>query len=882
MLLKKALSLVVLTALLLTAIPTTVAQNTISLTLSVPTLWEDALTPELLAEFEAQYPGVQIHVVFSQTNFFAFGGGGTEDITTSLESTGEFVSTADVLYIDSSDLTVTSTLADYYLDLAPLVNSDPTLDIADFIPAVWQSYQWDQGIWALPLSTDAVILTYDPVAFDMAGLAYPNERWTIDDFAYAARQLTAYNNDGSVAVPGFSTNSGGNNTALFLRSLLSAPLFDSNFIPNPPTFADPQLSYILDIWVELLNEGVVTTTAIGGSNRDEIPLRVEGVNGYSVRFNDADERQAVLLPGGTAGLNTQGFAVSSGTLYPEIAYALAKFLTTLPELANNQFSVAPARQSLSGTSATQQQGGLGGGQRFGSIPASIQPVIDQALMVGMPISEIRYADYLNSAISEMQTSGLDGLSALQKVEAQAIEDMQTANNHEAIVTIIPPTNIVVESGQIALNVGLNTGLGGRLRGQLSNQNEWDQLNADFVAVDPQVGYVNLETTNETDLAVLADTYDCFILPSNAVQGANVSMLLNLDPLLDTDFNFDRNDIVGNTLTQLQQDNKVWALPLAMQPQMLQFDPEAFAQAGVPAPVGGWTIDQFTDALRMLKLSPDDPAPFLPNDPSGSYMMMLIAAFGGLPIDYRTDPPTLNFTNPASMNAIQQALDLAVDGYIEYSPLSVSTAGGFASGISDTEYAITTDTLSRFNVRGSGLISQRDVPLLTITYPQGNTFGAIAYETITGYISATAENPEACYAYLSTVAQNPQLFDGMPARRSLISDPGVIASQGVDIVEVYNQLDLLMQDSNTIIFPTFTTGRGAVTTLATEYWLKQAFDNYVLYGTDLEIELMEAEQITVAYLECTAQIPTPDDAEFSLFLEMQQCATSVDPNFTLGN
>jgi ABC-type glycerol-3-phosphate transport system substrate-binding protein len=85
------------------------------------------------------------------------------------------VSTADVIYVDASSLTAEATQAGYFLDLMPLVMNDPGINAADFIPAAWQSFQWDNGFWALPLSTDAVILTYDPAAFDEAGLAYPNE-----------------------------------------------------------------------------------------------------------------------------------------------------------------------------------------------------------------------------------------------------------------------------------------------------------------------------------------------------------------------------------------------------------------------------------------------------------------------------------------------------------------------------------------------------------------------------------------------------------------------------------------------------------------------------------------------------------------------------------
>jgi hypothetical protein len=388
------------------------------------------------------------------------------------------------------------------------------------------------------------------------------------------------------------------------------------------------------------------------------------------------------------------------------------------------------------------------------------------------------------------------------------------------------------------------------------------------------------------LDTLAEQYDCFILSSNQVAGNDVSSLLNLDPLMDTDYTFDRNDLVGNILSQLQQDNKTWALPIAISPQMLSYDREIFAQAGVPEPIGGWTVEQFVDALQMLYAYSDETAPFVPMDPSGSYLMMLIAAFGGLPIDYRTSPPTLNFTDPTTVDAIRQVLDLITSGYIEYTDTSgqqVITIGG------DTQYPITTDFLNIFNFGPPGAGSPdgatTEDTTSSISYPQGSQFGVISYEITTGYISANAQNPEACYRWLSTVAQNPQLFDGMPARRSLLNSPEIIATQGEALVEVYNQFDTLMQNPNTIVFPTFGRGRGSVSNLLTQYWLNQAFSNYI-EGADLEVELEEAQRITTAYQECVALIPSPESdvqsQDFGFFQQVQDCATSADPNFSLGN
>jgi ABC-type glycerol-3-phosphate transport system substrate-binding protein len=883
------------------------AEDDITITLSVPSLWENTLTPDLLAEFEAQYPGVSVYISYTDTGFFGFGGV-SSTIDERLDATEEFVTSADVLYIDPSSLTPQDTQAGYFLDLLPLVMNDPGLDSADFIPAAWQSYQWDNGMWALPLSVDAILLTYDPVAFDEAGLAYPNERWTIDDFANAARALTQYNADGTVATPGFSTSSFGDNQDVFLRALAGAGFYDPATMPNMPDFSNPNLEYILQVWYEMIQDGVVQ--AQGGGRNEDVPLRIEGSTGYSMRgFNQSDTvRYASLLPGGSAGLNVQGFAVSAGTMYPDIAYALAKFLTSRGELATNAFSLSSARYSLMDTTTQSNNnnanngaggpgGNPGGGFGFGrrNVPEEIQPVVDQGLTVGISIAELRYASYLTAAVTEMSSNGGDALSALQTLEAQAFSDTQTAQARYGTVSLFvmpPPEEVPLAPGEIALTCAVNLGFGGRMRGsQLPNQDEWDQVIADFVASDPQVGAVNLEQAQTDDLAVLAETYDCIILPSNAVPDADLSALLNLDPLIDTDTTFDRNDVIGNTLAQLQQDNKTWALPLAIEPQMLEYTPELFARAGVPEPVNGWTADAFTDALRMLKPYDTDPASFAPNDPSGSYLLMLIAAYGGLPLDYRTDPPTVNFTDPATVDAIRQVLDLAKQGYISYSATTTVDEGDLVAA---GDSPITTNSLNQFRGFGGpppgGSGAQEDYTTVLTTYPQGTQYGVLAYEITTGYISATTQNPEAAYRFLSAVARSPQLFSGMPARQSLVYDPAVAAAQGEELAAVYQQLDTLMKSPNTIVFPTFANGGGAGGALRfiQSYWLNRAFDRYVLEDADLEYELSEAQTLTLAYQECAKGVVADttsgdvQEQQRGLAQQILACVTSVDPTFSLGN
>jgi ABC-type glycerol-3-phosphate transport system substrate-binding protein len=686
-------------------------------------------------------------------------------------------------------------------------------------------------------------------------------------------------------------------------------------MPSSPQFSNPELENILYTWQTLLDEGVISNTigfGFGGDDAATIPMQLDGSLGYSQGFNNQENvRQAALLPSGTAGLNVQGFAVSSGTQYPEMAYELAKFLTTRSELTDNPFGVEAARYSVANDqtnnngNGNNQGGGPGGGNgpgggggiRFGggNVPEHIQPVIDEALTVAMPVSELRYASYLNNVLTEMESNGGDVTAALQAVEVTAVANQQTAIANSATVSVIvatPPPVVELSAGQIELNIGVNTGFGfgGPGGNQFANQEEWDALNDEFLATESVVGRVNLESVNNNDLDALSEQYDCFILSENVVAGNDVSSLLNLDPLLDTDLNFDRNDVVGNALVQLQQDNRTYGIPIVIQPQMLQYDTELFRLAGVPEPIDGWTIDEFADALRLLSSVVDpDTAPFVPNDPSGAYINMLVAAYGGLPIDYRTDPPTLNFTDAATVDAIRQTLDLVVNGYIEYTGLS--TIGGNVTIAFGESNAITTDLLRgiQFTQGGPGgggndeFVFENTTSL--VLYPQGSQYGVISYNIYAGYISTTAENPEACYRWLSSVAQNPQLFSGMPAQRSLINDPEVVASMDADTLAVYAQVDAIMQNPNTIVFPSIIGGGRGATSFLTEYWLKQAYDNYVLDGADLETELMEAEVTTQAYLDCVATLPPTDPSQgngFGAFQGLQECAQRVDPEFNLGN
>ena len=143
----------------------------IVISLAVPGYLNEVIKDEITDRFQEENPGVHVHMV-SYDDIPAFSP--SVGIESYLDDMEAYANAADVVLVVSSVLPVEATHAGYLLDLSPLVNSDTSLNIPDFYDVIWDSFQWDNGVWALPGFADVVSLMYDPAAFDEAGLPYPD------------------------------------------------------------------------------------------------------------------------------------------------------------------------------------------------------------------------------------------------------------------------------------------------------------------------------------------------------------------------------------------------------------------------------------------------------------------------------------------------------------------------------------------------------------------------------------------------------------------------------------------------------------------------------------------------------------------------------------
>jgi ABC-type glycerol-3-phosphate transport system substrate-binding protein len=846
------------------------------LQVTAPFFVEDILQP-VLEQYEADNPGIQVQLVTYQG--FGMPVEDSDDPEAYLDNLAEYFSSADVLLVDAG-LTPEATRANYVLDLSPLTQSDPSYNEANFHPALLRSFQWDGGQWALPISTSFVVISYIPEAFDAAGLAYPSASWTLDDLDNAARTLTQYNADGSIALPGLTVQGfGGGSIAPLIVSLLGQGVYSDAAFPGSPDFSNPQLETYLDTWLQMVNDGLLDIPE--DVDNDDIPMILGtpfgGGGGPFGGGQDAPERATALLPGGRAGLNVNGYAVSRGTRYPEAAYALITYLINNPDAVTASLGTVPAVQGVDTSAAS----GPGGGPGFFAnalVPEALEPLIPDALAQGIPLAESRFSDGIDAALSLMEDEGLDARSALDQAWSDISARLTAADARATappITVAEPEAAPVLAAGEISLNFALLGG--GGPGGGFAVQEQWQTAADAFAASDPEVGFITLDTANPNQLDEVTQNFDCFYANTNLVPDADLAQLLNLDPFISTDSSLDPNDFISDVFTQVQANNETWALPLQISPLVLRFDYDIYSVAGVTPPQGSWTVAEFEDAVRQIKFVLEaDQTPVELNVAAQSSLVALIAAYGGLPFDTRTDPPTVNFTDPATMAAIQQVLDLAADGYLSFT-IGQGGGGGFNPQANDG-IPIYSNTLNAFGFGGFGGGNNAPPPNTDgiVTFPHGAQFNAVPVNLGTAYISATTQHAEACYRFIASLSQATDLFQSMPARRSVINSPDLLTARGAETVALFNSLADLMEEPTTILVPTnINAGNFGMTN-----WLFAVFDRYIAGEVvDLEAELRTAEQTTRDYLACVGAIPPFDPAQGNpqtFFDQVQACQTAVDP------
>lgn len=827
------------------------ADDAITLTVGLPEDFLNSFNRAGLSldEFEAAHPGVK--VVLRRDDSGWLENAVPSDPEAYLNDMTDFADTADVVFIWTNEyLNPIATRAGMFLDLAPAIAADPD-DYSDrYFPAAWASYQWDGGTWALPTMLDPVFVSYNRPAFDAAGLTYPDENWTMDQYVTAAHTLTTTSDNG-VTTPGLS----GDPTFLF-QALLGRPLDNMLTLGDSTSFAwDTDLLALAEAWVALAMEGAAS---IVPSYEMVSPLQIGGswaLQGDYRNANDDGDWSAALLPNGVGGLvNVPGFAVSAGTTAPELAYELAKHLS----LINTYLDNTP----IAAMSAVLDKGG-NPSFYFGK-PEAQKAADLMAAENAMPLANRTMSGFLVQALFTSTQNGGDLVTALGEMSSRATEALVLAENlRPNLVLSIPPEAPPVEvpPGQVALQFHLLNNAD-----SVRNMEQWERAAVEFAEAEPDVFSVDLLTGYNVQEGQQVDCYvsdaALFDLPP-----------LDLAPLMAADPAFDADNFAPGIWDATRFNDQTAAYPLAIQPELMWVDTFFMQQAGVNLPTGDWDITTFEEAIRAVKDQGLADSGMTTSFNERLYLMMLIAAHGGLPIDYRKTPATIDLTNQQNLDAMQHVLDLVKQGYIEDDTDGVPSSGDAPIRVQNP-YGL--DYLLLEPVTDA-----TGVPYRPMLYPTGQDFTPIAYRVTSGYVSTTTQNAEACYRWLRFVAQQPGLVIGVPAQKSVLDSPSTEAFYGATVAQTWRDFYTRLESPNTLIIPIYWASNAQVETAA-GVWINEAFTAYLNENADLVTVMTQAQDRINSYMACIAGIPelTESSAEGdwqAYFDAMLDCAVGADPD-----
>lgn len=137
------------------------------------------LWKELAADFEQKRPDVRIVLQYTTIDY-------GEKLQLQMISN----TAADIILIDDEPYP-SYAIRGYLEDLAPYIERDrEELRVDDFFPTALDAFTFRGLTAAMPWDGMAVMMYYNKDLFDAAGIPYPDEDWTWQDFREIARQLT--------------------------------------------------------------------------------------------------------------------------------------------------------------------------------------------------------------------------------------------------------------------------------------------------------------------------------------------------------------------------------------------------------------------------------------------------------------------------------------------------------------------------------------------------------------------------------------------------------------------------------------------------------------------------------------------------------------------
>ncbi|MGD9315874.1 MAG: extracellular solute-binding protein [Anaerolineae bacterium] len=836
--------------------------------------WDRPAYESLIEAFEEDNPDVKVQVV-SANEVLEFGA--LIEIEFPDDASRRLASAADVFSLGGSRQDVQEGLI---RDLTPFIDADPDLQPDDFYPNALETHQWDGGTWALPYALNYQLIFFNKDAFDGAGEPYPEVGWSWDAFVAKANALTV-RDGGDVSQWGFVP--AGPQDRTLVESQVGLVIDDSSD-PPVPRLDQAEVIDAVRWYADLFLKDQVAPYFEPQEEESEGPSLSEQQvlidKGQAAMWRDTDvlwwyrNQQgnvgAVPFPvdspdAHTTPVSTQSLVMSSGTQQPEAAWRFLDFMSR-----QTVGSLAAGVQSLPARRSTAESGGFWD-DTDAELAEALRYAIDHSYSPRYIAGHDAFSDALGAILSGDQAVE-DALAAAQtEAEAEIQGDLAEQAEATPAPTVVVAAEEEAPVSADAVTIEFMPGLGSlNLEPYRDLADQFQEANPDLVV---ELKMIDLTSGAVPDLPSMAGTSDCFQWFPGFQDAQVRESILNLEPFLDADPAFGKDDFFPQVLKEFTWQGQVMGLPADITPYVVEYNKDLFDAAGVDYPTLDWTPDEFLAAAVATTQGEDETKQygFVPQMYELNDILVLSTGLGANLVDENADPPAFTYNDPSVVEALRWYAGLTTEHGVKPILLAdITKLAGASSLTLEREAMINEGRAAMWTSTGAtaGVYGDRgDLNLGSAPLPAEPGTAGGSYSGASGYfISAETENPQACWLWITYLTSQPGAMQGLPARISVAESNEYRQQVGAERADVYLASigDAEEATVSQLLAEEEWLG-GAI------YWLGQAYSQVIEGEASVEDALDAAQKLADDYRAC---VITAGDFSQETW---QTCAQEVDPS-----
>lgn len=834
----------------------------------------------LAERFHSEHPDIKVVVIPVEDLLYAGGNQPPQDVYNPASDLRRILSGTDTVAsgVVQPDLIGTPLL----LDLKPLMDADAAFQRSDFYTGTLEYWSANGGIWALPRTFAQRTISYNADLFAAAGIQAPGPNWTWDDFVRINEQISQSKSYGFLDTTGgaFAAMAILENTGLDpLNPPANSRLTDDiylktfeqlrdlnkrNVIYNPYSFPppnSPSASTPVADPMQLIREGKVAmwdSSMFYGSDSISFPFKIG-----TLSYPDTMKRSLQFM-----GSYSEGYVISSGTAYPQAAWAWIEFLSRQATTTNYADPNAiPARDSVAkATNYWQNKSEEQSAALRWSLEHSLKPPFrsDEYMKIN-GISQVSN-QIMNDPKADIRQLLQTAQQDLERMLAEAPTPVPIDTSPLIVATPEPQEPA---PGMTAIRFA-TMGYGG---------SELRPLLRAFQREHPDI-FVKIASTNnftrEIKLDDMVQLSDCFLWYRSPTSEEASKNLLDMRPLIDADPSFARDDIPPALWSVYEHENGLYGLPYTFNVRVMNYNRTLFEQAGLPAPTADWTLEQFLQTAQALSKGEGNQRVYgfaNPNNDATADLALFSQRFG-TKLTRKDGITTMpNFADPKSIQAIEWYLNLDKTHHV-MPPLNIPYRMSDQGNVKGEDiyslfqknrvamwFDYGKNSFDSYDQTGQ-VISSVDVGLAPIPLgQQGLSTGDI--QTTGFHITKTSQSPQACWELIKFLSGQVTLtYGSLPARKTLAQSEeykNQAAPDRLEILKIYEPVLQRPAASGTSDIPELY--------FMDLYWLNKAIMEAATDKTPLQRGLEQAQQMTSSFQTCVAQGGKPPT-----------CALQADPDY----